>query len=95
MRKETVNEKRNADTFRLAVHRTELANQRTLLAFARTSIALCASAVALIQLKENTWLEHVGWAILPVSAIVLATGVYDYLRVRASINSEKKDGGLD
>lgn len=88
------NERRNMDTFLLAVHRTELANRRTLMAYVRTAIALTAGALALIKLIDDVWLQNLGWALLPISAMVLLIGFVDFNRVKKSINDEKHDGGL-
>ena len=90
----TQNDRRNIDTFKLAVHRTELANRRTLMAYVKTAIALCASAVGMIKFLDEDWLNHIGWILLPISVIVLLIGIYDYQRVKKSINEEKRDGGL-
>ena len=87
-------ERRNVDTFKLAVHRTELANRRTLMAYIKTSIALCASAIGLLKFIGDPWLSHVGWVLLPLSFLFLLVGILDYLRVKKSINEEKEDGGL-
>jgi uncharacterized membrane protein YidH (DUF202 family) len=64
------------------------------MAYVKTAIALCASAVGLIKFLDDQWLSHVGWSLLPLSAVVLLIGIYDYQRVRKSINEEKRDGGL-
>tara|TARA_R110002124_G_scaffold78287_12_gene209296 strand:- start:7877 stop:8170 length:294 start_codon:yes stop_codon:yes gene_type:complete len=90
----TQNERRNVDTFKLAVHRTELANRRTLMAYIKTVIALVASSLALIKLVEDQWLTVVGWGLLPLALICLLVGLDDYARVKKSINEEKRDGGL-
>ncbi|MEH6524998.1 MAG: DUF202 domain-containing protein [Sneathiella sp.] len=76
------------------MHRTELANRRTLMAYVKTAIALCAASVALIQLLDDKLLGLLGWVLLPLSLTVLLIGLYDYNRVKKSINEEKKDGGL-
>ncbi|MCR9213497.1 MAG: DUF202 domain-containing protein [Proteobacteria bacterium] len=94
MRAISSQDRRNIDTFLLAVHRTELANRRTLMAYVKTAIALCAASVALIKLLDDQWLGHVGWVLLPIALITLLIGIADYHRVKKSINEEKKDGGL-
>ncbi len=90
----TQNERRNVDTFKLAVHRTELANRRTLMSYIRTSIGLTAAAIGLIHFIDEPWLSHVGWGLLPLAVICLLVGLDDYHRVRKSIDAEKRDGGL-
>ncbi|MCC3305944.1 DUF202 domain-containing protein [Sneathiella sp. HT1-7] len=92
--KEVVADRRNVDTFKLAVHRTELANRRTLMAYFRTAIGLTAASIALLKLLEDGWLTYLGWALLPIALICLLIGVDDYHRVKKSINDEKRDGGL-
>jgi putative membrane protein len=92
--KEIVADRRNVDTFKLAVHRTELANRRTLMAYIRTAIALTASSVGLIKFVDERWMTIAGWALLPFALICLLVGVDDYHRVKKSINDEKSDGGL-
>ena len=87
-------ERRNVDTFKLAVHRTELANRRTLMAYIRTAIGLTAASIALIKLVEDGWLTYLGWALLPLAVMCVLIGMDDYHRVRKSINEEKRDGGL-
>jgi len=64
------------------------------MAYVRTAIALTASSFALIKLIDDQWLAIIGWLLLPVTAIVLLIGFFDYHRVRKSINAEKHDGGL-
>ena len=91
---EIIAERRNVDTFKLAVHRTELANRRTLMAYIKTSIALVAAAIGLIHFIDEPWLSHVGWGLLPLAVICLLIGLDDYHRVRKSIDEEKRDGGL-
>jgi putative membrane protein len=90
----TDSDRRNIDTFKLALHRTELANRRTFLAYLKTAIALCASGVALLHLLDNQWMGTVGWVLLPISLFVLMIGIADYQRVKKSIDEEKHDGGL-
>ncbi|MDF2368057.1 DUF202 domain-containing protein [Sneathiella sp.] len=92
--KKVIADRRNIDTFKLALHRTELANRRTLMAYVRTAIALAATSFALIKLVDDKWLTALGWGLLPITAIVLVVGFTDYHRVRKSINDEKHDGGL-
>lgn len=78
----------------LAVHRTELANRRTLMAYIKTSFALAGSAIAILKLLDDSFLEIVGWILLPLALLTLLIGVADYHRVKKSINEEKHDGGL-
>ncbi|MZR30331.1 DUF202 domain-containing protein [Sneathiella litorea] len=91
---ENARDRRNVDTFKLAVHRTELANRRTLMAYIRTAIGLTAASIVLLKLLEDGWLTYVGWALLPIAAMCVLIGVDDYHRVKKSINEEKRDGGL-
>lgn len=76
------------------MHRTELANRRTLMAYVKTAFAFCAASVALIQLLDDKLLVLLGWVLLPLSLTVFLIGIYDYNRVKKSINEEKQDGGL-
>lgn len=92
--RESAAERRNVDTFKLAVHRTELANRRTLMAYVKTTIALCASSLALLKFLDSRWLNNIGWILLVLGGVTLLIGFADYHRVRKSINDEKRDGGL-
>lgn len=69
----------------LAALRTALANERTLLAYARTALALLAGSGALIALADAPWAHAVGWASLPLSAVVLAVGVWRFKAHRRRI----------
>jgi inner membrane protein YidH len=64
------------------------------MAYVKTAFALSAASVALVQLINDKLLELLGWILLPVSLIVFLIGIYDYQRVKKSINEEKRDGGL-
>ena len=72
---------------RLAVMRTELANERTLLAYVRTSLAIAASAFALVQLFALRALIALGWALVPVAALVFALGAMRFRRVRRALEA--------
>ena len=67
---------------RLALDRTVLANERTLLAYVRTALALLAGGLTLLHLIETDWATVIGWAALPLSAVVLAVGVARFQTVR-------------
>lgn len=64
------------------------------MAYVKTAIALCAASVALVQLLDDKLLGILGWILLPLSLAVFLIGIYDYRRVKKSINEEKQDGGL-
>ena len=67
---------------RLALDRTTLANERTLLAYVRTALALLAGAITLLHLVDATWAAVLSWTALPLSAVVLAAGLWRFWRVR-------------
>lgn len=69
----------------LARDRTVLANERTLLAYIRTALAVVVAAVSLIQFFDLGWARVVGWALVPVSVIIVACGVWRYLQVRRDL----------
>lgn len=70
---------------RLAITRTELANERTLLAYARTALALAAGGIGLVEVFDTPSLVTLGWALMPLSVMVLIVGVARFRRARETL----------
>ncbi|WP_373086442.1 DUF202 domain-containing protein [Sneathiella sp.] len=64
------------------------------MAYIKVTITLIAAAIGLIKFVDDPWLSHAGWVLLPFAVICLLIGIYDYQRVKKSIDGEKRDGGL-
>ncbi len=87
-----INEKRNIDSMLLALLRTELANRRTLLAYTKTALGTGITALGLLKFSEEQSLfELVGMVMIPLSFIILAFGVVDFMITRKKIKTEKED----
>ncbi len=75
----------------LAIDRTQLANERTLLAWVRTSLMMLASGVTLIKLFEGVlYVELLGFALLPVSAVTVIYGVHRFIHMRGQIADSRQ-----
>ena len=80
----------------LAGYRTELANRRTLLAYIRTTLSLLAAALVFIKFWDHEVVIVLGWALIPISIIVLIRGLLTYRRInRVVLREEKKTGESD
>ncbi len=77
----------------LAGYRTELANRRTLLAYFRTTLSLVAAALVFIKFWHHPLVVGLGWALLPISAIILIRGLLIYKRVRRALRREEAKTG--
>ena len=73
----------------LAGYRTELANRRTLLAYIRTTLSLLAAALVFIKFWDHEVVIVLGWALIPVSAIVLVRGLLTYRRINRVVLIEE------
>ncbi len=82
-------EERAVENLVLAIARTELANRRTLLSYLNTGIALFVSGAGLLKFSDSPWLEVLGMIFMPLSLVVAAIGVIDYLVLRKDIESER------
>lgn len=70
----------------LALDRTILANERTLLAYIRTAFVLAGSGLTLIKLlPELQAFRTLGYALIPVSILVLFYGLRRYIRTRNAL----------
>lgn len=74
---------------RLALDRTVLANERTLLAYVRTALGLVATGAALVHFTDEAAFEALGGAGLAVAPVVLAVGVWRFVRVRRRLGAER------
>ena len=77
----------------LAGYRTELANRRTLLAYIRTTLALVAAALVFIKFWQHPAVIWLGWALLPISGIILIRGLLIYRRVNRVVRNEERKTG--
>ena len=77
----------------LAGYRTELANRRTLLAYIRTVLSLVAAALVFIKFWNHNVVIGLGWALLPIAAVILIQGLLTYRRItRVVFREEEKTG---
>jgi len=87
-----IGEKRNIDALLLALLRTELANRRTLLAYIKTSLGIGITAIGLLKFTdEQSIYAMLGLLLVPVSFVILAVGIVDYIMTKKKIEDEKKD----
>ena len=70
----------------LAVARTVLANERSLLAFIRTSFSLLIAGITFIRFFEYASFIILGWIMLPLSLIVLTSGIIRYKKMKSLIH---------
>jgi putative membrane protein len=77
----------------LAGYRTELANRRTLLAYIRTVLSLVAAALVFIKFWQHPIVIGLGWALLPIAAIILIRGLLIYRRINRVVRREEKKTG--
>jgi putative membrane protein len=73
----------------LAGYRTELANRRTFLAYIRTTLALVAAALVFIKFWQHPAVIILGWALLPISGIILVRGFLIYRRINRVVRREE------
>ncbi|HEX8433292.1 MAG TPA: DUF202 domain-containing protein [Longimicrobium sp.] len=66
---------------RLALERTVLANERTVLAYVRTALALAGGGAGLAGFFPGPLAGMVGWSLVAIGLVALATGVYRFIRV--------------
>ena len=87
-----IGEKRNIDALLLALLRTELANRRTLLAYIKTSLGIGITAIGLLKFTdEQSIYAMLGLLLVPVSFVILAVGIVDYIMTKKKIENKKKD----
>lgn len=77
----------------LAGYRTELANRRTLLAYIRTTLSMVAAALVFIKFWEHQAVIWFGWALLPISAVILIRGLLIYRKVSRVVRQEETKTG--
>ena len=77
---------------RLALDRTVLANERTLLAYLRTALALLAGGVTLLHFVDTAWALVVGWAAIPLAALIGVVGAVRFASVRRRLRRAASAG---
>jgi putative membrane protein len=77
----------------LAGYRTELANRRTLLAYIRTTLSLVAAALVFIKFWQHPAVIWLGWALLPIAAVILIRGLLIYRKVNRVVQQEETKTG--
>ncbi len=77
----------------LAGYRTELANRRTFLAYVRTTLSLVAAALVFIKFWKHPAVIYLGWALLPISGIILIRGFLIYRRISRVVRQEEVKTG--
>jgi putative membrane protein len=69
----------------LAAIRTHLANERTVLAYVRTSLAFLATGGGLLHFISSQWSSLIGWSLIGIGVMILATGVLRFFTVHGRI----------
>jgi len=70
----------------LAVERTHLANERTVLAYIRTALASAGGGAVVLQFFPSyPALFGVAWLLVAAGGVMLAIGVYRFLKVRRDL----------
>jgi putative membrane protein len=77
----------------LALMRTDLANERTLLAYLRTAATFAAGGIGLARLVTDPAMVRVGWALVPLGALVMAVGAVRFRRTRRLLEQVRATGG--
>ena len=77
----------------LAIMRTDLANERTLLAYLRTAATFAAGGIGLARLVTDPTMVRVGWALVPLGALVMAVGAVRFRRTRRLLDRVRANGG--
>jgi putative membrane protein len=72
----------------LAVLRTRLANERTFLSYVRTSLYFLVGGVALLKVEDLANIYVLGWVSLAISFLLLMTGIWRFVSLRAILHSE-------
>ena len=72
----------------LTVSRTHMSNERTLLAYTNSFLAMVATGVGLIKFTNDKAFMLIGFVLLCISVIILAVGVYRFIRLRKLIKEK-------
>ena len=76
----------------LALDRTILANERTVLAYVRTALTLFVAGVSFVKFFDSWAIETLGWAFVPLGALVLAVGVWRYRKMHVYVRDHGNGG---
>lgn len=69
----------------LALERTKLANERTLLSYIRSSLYLFIGGLAILQIKEYSHVQWLGYLSLFICVIFISIGVYRYIHLNRKL----------
>jgi putative membrane protein len=69
----------------LALERTKLANERTLLSYIRSSLYLFIAGLAILQIKEYTHVQWLGYLSLFICVVFITIGVYRYIHLNRKL----------
>lgn len=85
----------------LALERTKLANERTLLSYIRSSLYLFIGGLAILQIKEYSHVQWLGYLSLFICLVFISIGIYRYIHLNRKLrdllhpDGEAKSGDRD
>lgn len=69
----------------LALERTKLANERTLLSYIRSSLYLFIGGLAILQIKEYSHIQWLGYLSLFICIVFISIGIYRYIHLNRKL----------
>lgn len=69
----------------LALERTKLANERTLLSYIRSSLYLFIGGLAILQVKEYSHVQWLGYLSLFICIVFISIGIYRYIHLNRKL----------
>ena len=85
-------EKKNTEIRdQMAIQRTIFANERTLMAYLRTALAFAGGGFAAIKLSQHTYLEIMGFILLPIGLGLAIYSLYRYFQKQKLINLNRQE----
>ncbi|HSM63277.1 MAG TPA: DUF202 domain-containing protein [Gillisia sp.] len=87
----------------LALERTKLANERTLLSYIRSSLYLFIGGLAILQIKEYSHVQWLGYLSLFICILFISIGIYRYIHLNRKLRKllqpdsedESKEDGFE
>lgn len=79
----------------LAADRTIQANERTLLSYVRTALTMFVAGITFVRFFGAQTYVMIGYGFIPVSIIIMITGIYRYNRMRKIIKQSALRGHID